>query len=217
MNKITKIGTGLIYERDLTETWPGDVYDADCIYTNPPVTYPLLAAKYARAGVTMPAAFKTYDDYLDRFFAYIEASNPDTLYIETTGSNAGMIAARCTELYEYVDMDECYYNYRPHQECFVIRCGHDEPAPSPERVMDTRSYMRWICKNVNFSQIADLNTADIRLEFLAHKNGKKFCCITRDKKKINALKKMITEHDAKQAARERKKLAKQKIFKNNFI
>ena len=212
MNKITKIGTGLIYERDLTETWPGDVYDADCIYTNPPVTYPLLAAKYARAGVTMPVAFKTYDDYLDRFFVYIEASNPDTLYIETTGSNAGIIAARCTELYEHVDMDECYYNYRPNQECFVIRCGHDESAPSPERVMDTRSYMRWICKNVNFSQIADLNTADIRLEFLAHKNGKKFCCITRDKKKINALKKMITEHDAKQAARERKKLTKQKNF-----
>lgn len=212
MNKITKIGTGLIYERDLTETWPGDVYDADCIYTNPPVTYPLLTAKYARAGVTMPAAFKTYDDYLDRLFAYIEASNPDTLYIETTGSNASMIAARCTELYEHVDMDECYYNYRPNQECFVIRCGHDESAPSPERVMDTRSYMRWICKNVNFSQIADLNTADIRLEFQAHKNGKKFCCITRDKKKINALKKMITEHDTKQAARERKKLAKQKNF-----
>lgn len=217
MNRIIKIGTGLIYERDLTETWPGDVYDADCIYTNPPVTYPLLAAKYARAGVTMPAAFKTYDDYLDRFFTYIEASNPDTLYIETTGSNASMIAARCTELYEHVDMDECYYNYRPNQECFVIRCGHDESAPSPERVMDTRSYMRWICKNVNFSQIADLNTADIRLEFQAHKNGKKFCCITRDKKKINALKKMITEHDAKQTARERKKLTKQKIFKNNFI
>lgn len=209
---ITKIGTGFVYEQDLTETWPGDVYDADCIYTNPPVNRALLAASYTRAGATMPAAFKTYDDYLDRFFAYIEASNPDTLYIETTGSNAGMIASRCTELYEYVDMDECYYNYRPNQECFVIRCAHDEPAPSPDRVMDTRSYMRWICKNVNFSRIADLNTADIRLEFLAHKNGKKFCCITKDRKKINALKKMITEYDTKQTARERKKMTKQKNF-----
>ena len=210
MYGITKIGTGLIYERDLTETWPGDVYDADCIYTNPPVTYPLLAAKYARAGVTMPAAFKTYDDYLD-----IEASNPDTLYIETTGSNASMIAARCTELYEHVDMDECYYNYRPNQECFVIRCGHDESAPSPERVMDTRSYMRWICKNVNFSRIADLNTADIRLEFLAHKNGKKFCCITKDRKKIDALKKMITEYDTKQAEGERKNKIKSRRKRNS--
>ena len=182
-----------------------------CIYCNPP-------AGISSLTEAMPGQYATYEEYTKALFQHIDSVQPQILYIEAGVTNRELLLQTCRQYFKHVDIDECRAGYRTSRRCWIIRCGKAGPAPHPDREnMGTRGYVRWLCKQENIVNIVHIYMTDGWLEFQGYKNEKKIISVLKSGFSPERLKKMITEYDAKQAARERKKLTKQKIFKNNFI
>lgn len=177
-----------------------------CIYCNPP-------AGISSLTEAMPGKYTTYEEYTTALFQYIDFMKPQTLYIEAGVTNRELLLQICRRRFKHVDLDECRTGYRTSRRCWIIRCGNNEPAPHPDREnMGTRGYIRWICKQEDITNITHIYMTDGWLEFQGYKNEKKIISVLKPGVSQERLKKMIAEYDAKQAEKERKRLAKQKNF-----
>ena len=177
-----------------------------CIYCNPP-------AGISSLTEAMPEKYTTYEEYVEDLFQYIDSMQPQTLYIEAGVTNRELLLQTCRRRFKHVDVDECRAGYRTSRRCWVIRCGQSAPAPHPNRGnMGTRGYIRWICKQEDITNITHIYMTDGWLEFQGYKNEKKIISVLKPGVNQERLKKMIAEYDAKQAEKERKRLAKQKNF-----
>ena len=177
-----------------------------CIYCNPP-------AGISSLTEAMPGKYTTYEEYTTALFQYIDSMQPQILYIEAGVTNRELLLQTCRQYFKHVDIDECRAGYRTSRRCWIIRCGKATPAPHPDRDnMGTRGYIRWMCKQENIANIVHIYMTDGWLEFQGYKNGKKIISVLKPGVSQERLKNMIAEYDTKQAARERKRLAKQKNF-----
>lgn len=178
-----------------------------CIYCNPP-------AGISSLTETMPGKYTTYEEYTTALFQHIDSMQPQTLYIEAGVTNRELLLQTCRRRFKHVDLDECRAGYRTSRRCWVIRCGQSAPAPHPDRGnVGTRGYIRWICKQEDITNIVHIYMTDGWLEFQGYKNESKIISVLKSGVSPERLKRMIVEYDAKQAEKERKRLAKQK---NNF-
>lgn len=178
-----------------------------CIYCNPP-------AGISSLTETMPGKYTTYEEYTTALFQHIDSMQPQTLYIEAGVTNRELLLQTCRRRFKHVDLDECRAGYRTSRRCWVIRCGQSAPAPHPDRgKVGTRGYIRWICKQEDITNIVHIYMTDGWLEFQGYKNESKIISVLKSGVSPERLKRMIAEYDAKQAEKERKRLAKQK---NNF-
>lgn len=177
-----------------------------CIYCNPP-------AGISSLTEAMPKKYTTYEEYAGDLFRYIDSMQPQTLYIEAGATNRELLLQVCRRRFKHVDLDECRAGYRTSRRCWVIRCGQSAPAPHPDREnVGTRGYIRWICKQEDITNIVHIYMTDGWLEFQGYKNEKKIISVLKPGVSQERLKNMIDEYDAKQAEKERKRLAKQKNF-----
>lgn len=178
-----------------------------CIYCNPP-------AGISSLTETMPGKYTTYEEYTTALFQHIDSMQPQTLYIEAGVTNRELLLQTCRRRFKHVDLDECRAGYRTSRRCWVIRCGQSAPAPHPDRGnVGIRGYIRWICKQEDITNIVHIYMTDGWLEFQGYKNESKIISVLKSGVSPERLKRMIVEYDAKQAEKERKRLAKQK---NNF-
>ena len=177
-----------------------------CIYCNPP-------AGISSLTEAMPGKYTTYEEYTTALFQYIDSMQPQTLYIEAGVTNRELLLQTCRKYFQHVDFDECRAGYRTSRRCWIIRCGQSAPAPHPDSEnMGTRGYIRWMCKQENIAIIVHIYMTDGWLEFQGYKNEKKITSALKPGASPERLKNMIAEYDAKQAEKERKRLAKQKNF-----
>ena len=178
-----------------------------CIYCNPP-------AGISSLTETMPGKQTTYEEHTTALFQHLDSMQPQTLYIEAGVTNRELLLQTCRRRFKHVDLDECRAGYRTSRRCWVIRCGQSAPAPHPDRGnVGTRGYIRWICKQEDITNIVHIYMTDGWLEFQGYKNESKIISVLKSGVSPERLKRMIVEYDAKQAEKERKRLAKQK---NNF-
>lgn len=192
-----------IYRQDLTGPITEQLTEADCIYSNPPSCLSRLTIAYNQAGKDCP--YEMYEQFLDDFFRYIDAIQPDVLYIRVTASNRAAILAGCKARFSHVDVDLAYEQYRKRHRCWIIRCGKDGHAPAPERQVDVKTYIRWLCREVDFEQMADIWMADTTAGFNCHKLGKKFSGTAISQSVIDKLTAKINAWELKQDKRQAKK------------
>lgn len=201
-----KEGFVTIFTQDISQEMPEEMRQADCIYCKPPCSYNILSRQAASA------AFDTYGAYVKRFFEYVDEISTEYIYLEVTASNRDIFVDECEKRFKVVSVDEAYYNRNKKFKCWIIRCSDTEPAPNPGRTVEVNTYIRYICKNSDFRCIADPTMQSAAIEFYAHKNEIKIISLSSNQMYIDRLRDRIAEYDAKQAERERKRLAKQKNF-----
>lgn len=191
-----------IYRQDLTEPIPELLANADCVYSNPPGSLGRLIINYNNAGITCP--YETYDAFLDDFFQYIDRIQPDMLYVRVTASNMMSVLAGCKDRFSHIDVDLVYEHYRKQHRCWIIRCGRDEQAQDCGRDIDVHTYIRRLCRDVEFNCIADIWMTDITAGFNCYKRGKNFACMTMDPTAIDRLKAKIEAFELKQNKKKNK-------------
>jgi len=186
-----KIGFATIFAQDISQEMPEEMKQADCIYCKPPCSYNILSRQVASA------VFDTYGAYVKRFFEYVDEIAPEYMYLQVTASNKEIFVEECKKRFKIVDIDEAYYNRNKKFRCWIIRCSNAKPAPNPEKIVKC---------------IADPVMQSAAIEFYAHKNEIKIVSRCSNQIHIDRLRDRVTEYDAKQTERERKKLTKQKNF-----
>lgn len=200
-----------IYRQDLTEPITEQLTEADCIYSNPPSCLSRLTIAYNQAGQDCP--YEMYEQFLDDFFRCIDTIQPDMLYIRVTASNRPAILTGCKARFPHVDVDLAYTGYREASRCWIIRCGKSVPAPSPRQTVDARTYIRWICREVDFEQMTNIWMTDTTAGFNCHKLNKDFSSITISQSVIDRLTARIDAWELKQDKKQDKKQNKKKHAK----
>lgn len=215
-----KIGTGAVYMHELADEFKQKI-QADCLYLDPPSCYRQLKAAYTRANQPMPEQYDTYETYVKRLFQYVDYAQPRWLYIEAGIENKVLMASMCKKRYKNVELMECQSYYRGTRRCWIISCSNeDEPAPSPVprngRPWDTSTYIRWICKNADFNCVFSPVLSTGKIEFYAHKNGKKFISLCLNRKNAVKLRGRIDEYEKREAAKRSRQL-KRELEKRGII
>ena len=205
---MTKKGFVTVFTQDISQEIPEEMKQADCIYCKPPCSYIILTGYYHRAGQAIPPMFDAYGAYIKRFFEYIDEISPKHMYLEVTANNKDIFIDECKKRFNFVNVDEAYYNRNRKFKCWIIRCGRTDAAPSPSKTVEVNTYIRWICKNTDFKCIADPVMQSAAVGFYSHKNERKFIGTELNKKRLAILLQRIDEYDAKEAKKERKRLAK---------
>ena len=192
-----------IYKQDLIGPVQEQLTKADCVYSNLPGCLSWLTIAYNQAGTRCP--YEIYEQFLDDFFRYIDGIQPEKLYIRVTASNRAAILAGCQARFSYVDIDLVYEQYRKKQRCWIIRCGRDGHAPAPERQVDVKTYIRWLCRETDFEQMAGIWMTDITAGFNCHKRNKDFSGTAISQSVIDKLTAKIDAWELKQDKRQAKK------------
>ena len=210
MTGIIKTGMGRVMVHDIYEECPEFLKEADCLFCDPPCSVGNLKTFYTKADRTDYK--ETYEPFMDRFFKYVDEIQPKIMYVEVFASNKNAFIKECEKRFKYVTVDDSYYYHNKKNRCWIIRCGHEEEAPGPDNMIDEETYIRWICKNVDYKCIADPCIGRGLVGINSHKNEKKFVGTELNKKRLAILLQRIDDYNAKQTARERKKLTNQKNF-----
>lgn len=184
-------GTGKIKNHDILGEFPDFMREADIIFSRPPCDLAKTNRQYMYTY--KEHKIKIYDTYIDKFFEYIDKINPRFAYIVAFPSNREKLIAECRKNFKFVDIDEAHYYHNIRNRCWVIRCGRDEDAPGPD--IDTEqgdvSYLRWVCKNVEFECIGDICIGQGLVAYYANKTNKKFCVLGLNKKSVLRLQQEI--------------------------
>lgn len=181
------------------------VYEADLDFENE-------EHSYMRWVICSQTAYKEAKERVLEAYGDYSIDSLLTLFSELQRIAANM-PAKNEAVAEYIRERQCicFCNYRDEIEQ-ILRCSNAEPAPNPGKAVEVNTYIRHICKNSNFRCIADPVMQSAAIEFYAHKNEIKIVSLCSNQIHIDRLRDRIAEYDAKQAARERKKLTKQKNF-----
>lgn len=205
---MAKTGMAIVANRDISEKMPEEIKQADCVYSKPPCNFNMLAGYYSRAGQAMPAAYTTYGEFIKEYFESIDFIEPQLLYIEVTASNKEIIEQECKKRFPFVDTDAAYFNRNRKFKCWIIRCGTEEPAPGSSDIIEVNTYIRRLCKDVDFRCMADPMLHMDAAGFYCNKYEKKFYGIGVDRHVTEKLTTRIEQYEEKQAKKERKRLAR---------
>lgn len=93
-------------------------------------------------------------------------------------------------------------------KCWIIRCGTEEPAPGSSDIIEVNTYIRRLCKDVDFRCMADPMLHMDAAGFYCNKYEKKFYGIGVDRHATEKLTTRIEQYEEKQAKKKRKRLAK---------
>lgn len=175
------------YHQDIFAACPEQMKNSDVVFCWPPSNLTSLTRSMLR---DIP-----YTDYVKQFFQYIDKIKPEFLYIVVMQSNQNLMLKECLERFPYVDIDHSYHHNRIGYSCNIIRCGQSTAAPHPKQKCSQETYISWLCKNVEFSQLADFSMRDGSTAFYAHRYHRDYAGMESRAEKIEDIKKRISDWD----------------------
>lgn len=180
---VVNIGTGKIMVHSVMRGTPLFMRDADCIFVDPPCSNGNLSSFYTKAG-----AKKTFD--IDAFnvalLNCIFKINPENIFMEVFKSNKKHWEEKFKKLDFNVSVFESFYYGSKKNECWIIHASK-EKTDFDIPFMDEENVIEHICKNFNFSCIADPCMGKGLVGFYANKYGKKFVGTELNKKRLACL------------------------------
>lgn len=168
------IGTGIVRVHDIFNPLPEFMKNADVLFCDPPYNQSCLKSYYTKAGLEKKP--DSFESFFFRLFECIEEISPRLIFLE--------VGCKQSEMYEFflknryktvVKMDSYYYGNRSNK-C-VILCASNDEIPScilSMPFMDEEKVIEYICKNVEYSCIADPCMGKGLVAYYSNKYGKKF-------------------------------------------
>jgi hypothetical protein len=150
---------------------PDFMYEADCIFVDPPWNVGNLNSFYTKAD--RDDYHKEFEPFYRRLFACIKDIQPKVCYIEVGKEYLAEFIVEMKKQFRHVTFYNSTYYHRPENLCYIIR-GSDKRKKLPLDGMDEEDAIAWICANEDYTCIGDLCMGLGLVATYAHKNGKKF-------------------------------------------
>ncbi|MEJ8598991.1 hypothetical protein JSO62_09910 [Riemerella anatipestifer] len=184
MSKTIEIGSGIVKVHNIFDELPKFMYDADCLFIDPPCSEGNLKSFYTKADLEKRESITQFNH---RLFQLIEDINPKHLFIEVFKSNYNKILDFVSNKYgdNVVVFDSYYYN-KETNKCWIIYASLDN-INFRIPFLDEEKAISFICENLDFKCIGDLCMGKGLVGFYANKFNKKFVGTELNKKRLACL------------------------------
>ncbi|GIZ08395.1 hypothetical protein [Flavobacterium sp. UMI-01] len=182
MSEVIKIGTGIIKVHDIFDDLPGFMFEADCLFIDPPCNEGNLKSFYTKADLEKRKSIIAFNE---RLFELIDKIQPKHLFIESFASNKKNILEKLSTRYFVKEFTSYYYGSEKNK-CYIFYAtvvANDFELP----YVDEEKAIEYICQNLDFNCIGDLCMGKGLVGFYANKYGKKFVGTELNKKRLACL------------------------------
>lgn len=185
MEGIIEVGNGKLKVHDIFEPLPAFMYEADCIFSDPPCSLSNINTFYTKADKEEKKT--SFTPFEKRFFECVDEINPSKLFLEVFKANRDSFIKQCVNRYKTVQVYESTYYHNKKNKCWIIACSNDDQTSYPFQGMDEENVIEWVCENVNYKCIADPCMGRGLVGFYSNKNNKKFVGTELNKKRLAVL------------------------------
>lgn len=172
---------------------PGFMFEADCIFVDPPWNVGNLNSFYTKAD--RDDYHKEFEPFYQRLFACLQGIQPKTCYIEVGKEYLAEFIIEMKKQFRQVTFYNSTYYHRPENFCYVIR-GSSKRRKLPLDNVDQKEIVKWICQNEEFSCIGDLCMGRGLLALSAHDAGRKFVGTELNHKRLSVTLERLVEAGA---------------------
>lgn len=185
MEGLINAGTGIVKVHNIFDPLPEIMYQADCIFCDPPCSKANINTFYTKADRTDYQ--QSYEPFAKRFFECVDEIAPKTIFIEVFASNRKYFLEQCKARFEYVTEYNTTYYHKKECKCWIIQASHTPNAAYPFEGMDEQDVIEYICGNHPYNCIGDLCMGRGLVGFYANKYGKRFVGTELNKKRLAVL------------------------------
>jgi len=188
-SQIWQAGTGRIAVHNLFDPLPPFMYEADCLFIDPPWNQGNINSFYTKAGRT--DYILDFNVFVDRLFACIAEIAPVTCYLEIGKQYVANFQKRLAAQYPYVQRwSTTYYKKFP---CFILRGSHIMYDGPDLAGIDEAKCIEIIAENEQYYAIGDLCMGRGLVGYHAHKAGKSFVGTELNKRRLAVLMESIAK------------------------
>lgn len=177
---------------NIFEPLPSFMFEADCIFVDPPWNVGNLNTFYTKAEIYNRV--QNFETFYGRLFECIQEISPKTCYVEIGKEYLDKFIDKLKEIYKYVNFYNSTYYHQKNNKCYVIRGSNKFTKPKLDD-MDEEDIIKWICENEDYSCIGDLCMGRGLVGLYAYKNGKKFVGTELNHKRLSVLVERIVKND----------------------
>lgn len=188
MEGLITAGTGVVKVHNIFDKLPDFMYQADCIFCDPPCSKANINSFYTKAERTDYQ--EDYMPFAKRFFECIDEIKPKQLFVEVFASNYDYFLSEIEERYEYIYICKSKYYNSSKNKCWILHGSNnldDVTKLIDCENQDEAKIIKWICENIEFDCIGDLCMGQGLVGFFANKYGRKFVGTELNKKRLAVL------------------------------
>lgn len=189
------IGTGVVRVHDIFDPLPEFMKEADVVFCDPPYNQSALSSYYTKAGV--PKRADGFEGFFYRFIECLDIIDAKLVILEVGNAQTPMYLKALHDIYKHIIIKPSYYYGNKSQTCTII-CASNEPIPEALEnlpFMDEEKVIEYICKNIEYSCIADPCMGKGLVGYYSNKYGKRFVGTELNPKRLAVCCERVTKNE----------------------
>lgn len=166
------IGNGILRVHDIFNPIPEFMKRADAVFSDPPCSLSNINSFYSKADIDERQ--KSYQPFYQRFWEVIDEINPKYLFLEVFKSNRDSFIEACKSRYKNVMVHESMYYNKSSNKCWIIQASNEPLQDLDFSGIDEEKAIEKICRDSEYSCIADPCMGKGLVAFYANKYGRRF-------------------------------------------